>query len=84
MVTELFESYDQFQSKQSFSIGVSFGAFGANNALSNPFLAATVACGVVGGQFGANTGIFVSVTPLHGSLGCAPCGPLHVPVLFLC
>ena len=34
MVTELFESYDQFQSKQSFSIGVSFGAFGANNALS--------------------------------------------------
>ena len=56
---------------------------GANNALSNPFLAATVACGVVGGQFGANTGIFVSVTPLHGSLGCAPCGPLHTEVAVL-
>jgi hypothetical protein len=34
MVTELFESYDQFESKRSFSMGVSFGAFGAENALS--------------------------------------------------
>jgi hypothetical protein len=34
MVTELFESYDQFESKQAFSMGVTFGAFGADNALS--------------------------------------------------
>ena len=34
MVTELFESYDQFESKRSFSMGVTFGALGADNALS--------------------------------------------------
>ena len=34
MVTELYESYDQYQSKQSFSMGIKFGAFGASNALS--------------------------------------------------
>ena len=34
MVTELFESYDQFETKKSFSVGISFGAFGADNTLA--------------------------------------------------
>jgi hypothetical protein len=34
MITELYESFDQFQSKQQFSMGIKFSAFGASNALS--------------------------------------------------
>ena len=34
MVTELYESFDQYESKQSFSTGINFGAFGATNALA--------------------------------------------------